>query len=361
VSVGPAPTPVDAGFTTIPVVDLAPWSSSPEARLALAREVVDACHRVGFFYHVGHGVPQAFCERWFEALQAFFALPERTKARIDKQLSPHFRGWERVGAELTGNRPDHREQLDVSSEHPPYAPDVEPPYLHLDGPNQWLPEDVLPGFRDLVNEFFARMGAVAERLMALISLGLGLDEGHFAGVFGERPLCFAKLIRYPRTPPGEAGVNAHHDAGFLAMLLQHGVGGLQAQNPAGAWVDIDPPPGAFVVNTGEMLQEMTGNYIVATTHRVITDEQRFSAAYFHGPDLRTRLDPVPLDESFARAVAASPRHAGAGFMARKAELEAGLEGIASQAGAGVYGQQLWNYYVRSYPENVRRHYPDLVP
>jgi hypothetical protein len=46
-------------------------------------------------------------------------------------------------------------------------------------------------------------------------------------------------------------------------------------------------------------------------------------------------------------------------MARRAELEAGLDGIASQAGAGVYGQQLWNYYVRSYPENVRRHHPDV--
>jgi isopenicillin N synthase-like dioxygenase len=360
VSARPAAGAVDAGFTSIPVVDLDPWAASSQARLALARDVVDACHRVGFFYLLGHGVPEAFCERWFEGLQAFFTLPEETKARIDKQLSPHFRGWERVGAELTGNKPDHREQLDVSSEHPPRGRDAEPPYLRLDGPNQWLPEDVLPGFRSLVGEFFDRMGAVADRLMALIALGLGLDEGHFARVFGERPLSLAKLIRYPATPPGEAGVNAHHDAGFLAMLLQHGVGGLQAQNPAGDWVDIDPPPGAFVVNTGEMLQEMTGNYIVATTHRVITTQQRFSAAYFCGPDLRTRLDPLPLDPAFAAAVSASPRHAGAGFMARRAELEAGVDGIASRSGAGIYGQQLWNYYVRSYPENVRRHYPDVA-
>jgi hypothetical protein len=104
---------------------------------------------------------------------------------------------------------------------------------------------------------------------------------------------------------------------------------------------------------------MTGNYFVATTHRVIAHQARFSSGYFHGPDLRTRLDPLPLDASFAAAVAASDRHAGAGFMAKRDELIAGRDGIAS-SGAQVYGQQLWNYYVRSYPDNVRRHYPDQL-
>jgi isopenicillin N synthase-like dioxygenase len=346
-------------FTAIPVVDLAAGRASGESRAALADQLREICHHVGFFTIVNHGVPPDFVDAYFDALQRFFALPEHEKARIDKRLSRHFRGWERVGAELTDNRPDYREQLDVSTENPPYPPDAEPVYLRLDGPNQWLPEDVLPGFRALVNEFFVRLGAVADELMALLSSGLGLAPDHLAGVFGERPLSFAKLISYPPTPPGEAGVNPHHDAGFLTILLQHEVGGLQAQNPRGDWIDVVPTPGAFVVNLGEMLQEMTGNYFVATTHRVITKQARFSSGYFHGPDLRTRLDPLPLDPSFAAAVAASERHARAGFMAKRHELVAGKDGISS-TGAGVFGQQMWNYYVRSYPDNVRHHYPDQI-
>jgi isopenicillin N synthase-like dioxygenase len=344
-------------FTTIPVVDLRRWHDSAAERAALADEVRAVCHEVGFFHLVGHGVPAAFVADYFAALHRFFALPEATKARIDKANSRHFRGWERVGAELTNNRPDHREQLDLSTENPPYPPDVEPVFLRLDGPNQWLPEDVLPGFHGIVEEFFARMGAVADELMDVLSTGLGLEPGHLRAVFGERPLSFVKLISYPPTPPGEAGVNAHHDAGFLTILLQHGVGGLQALNPNGEWIDVEPRDDAFVVNLGEMLQEMTGNYFVATTHRVITNEARFSSGYFHGPDLRTRLDPLPLGPEFAAAVAASERHATAGFMARREELVAGRDGIAS-TGAGVYGQQLWNYYRRSYPDNVRRHYDE---
>ena len=346
-----------SAFTTIPVVDLDRWRGSDVECAALAEDVRTICHEVGFFHLVGHGVPASFVADYFDALQRFFALPEATKARIDKALSPHFRGWERVGAELTDNRTDYREQVDLSTENPPYAPDVEPTYLRLDGPNQWLPDDVLPGFHALVEEFFTRMGAVADELMDVLSTGLGLHAGHLREVFGPRPLSFVKLIRYPPTPPGEAGVNAHHDAGFLTILLQHGVGGLQALNPHGEWIDVEPRPGAFVVNLGEMLQQMTGNYFVATTHRVIATEPRYSSGYFHGPDLRTRLDPLPLAPSFAAAVAASERHATAGFMARREELEAGRGGIAS-TGAAVYGEQLWNYYRRSYPDNVRRHYGD---
>jgi isopenicillin N synthase-like dioxygenase len=350
---------VPAAFTEIPEVDLFRWRGADADRRALATEVRRICHEVGFFQLVGHGVPDGFRARHFELLEAFFALPEDVKATIDKARSPHFRGWERVGAELTDNRTDYREQLDVSTENPPYPPDANPPYLRLEGPNQWLPEDVLPGFRGAVGELFARLGDVASELMEVLSVGLGLAPGYLRKVFGERPLSLAKLISYPPTPPGEAGVNAHHDAGFLTLLMQHGVGGLEVENPDGEWIAVPPRDDAFVVNLGEMLQRMTGNYFVATTHRVIAAEPRVSSGYFHGPDLRTPLASLPLAPELAAAVAASPRHAGAGFMAKRDELLAGRGGTRSTS-ADTYGQQLWNYYLRSYPANVRAHYPDLV-
>ena len=344
-------------FTAIPEVDLAEWSTDPSAFADRIRRIA---HEVGFFQLVGHGVSPAFIERHIEQQRRFFALPEVDKAAIDKMLSPHFRGWERIGAELTGGQPDLREQLDLSVEHPVRGLDIEPAYLRLDGPNQWLTEETLPGFRAHMGEFFTTMAALADTLLDAFSTALGLETDHLRTLFGERPLSFVKLISYPRTPPGGAGVNPHHDAGFLTLLLQHDAGGLQVRTPDGDWVDVPVRRDAFVVNIGEMLQEMTGNYFVATTHRVIAGEPRQSSAWFHGPDLRTRLDPLPLPASFAEAVEASPHHAAAGFMARRGEIESGLDGIASRSGAGVYGQQLWNYYCRSYPDNVARHHPDAL-
>jgi len=264
-----------------------------------------------------------------------------------------------VGAELTDNSVDYREQVDVWSELDPRPRDVSPTFLRLEGPNQWPDDKVAPDFRVLVERFQSEMGALADQLMAAMSLGLGLAADHLHDLFGERRMSLVKLIHYPPTPEGGAGVNGHHDTGFLTLLWQHGVAGLQVQNQEGEWIDVPADGDAIVVNLGEMLQSMTGNYFVATMHRVITAEERYSSGYFHGPELTTPLEPLPLEARFAAAVAASDHHRGAGFMARRDELLAGGRGVAS-ASADTYGQQLWNYFTRSYPDLVRRHHPDVA-
>ncbi len=350
-------------FTVIPAIDFGRWRAATDdrQRQAIADEICRECHDVGFFQLTEHGIEHAFLDEHARQRARFFALPESDRLSIDKRNSPHFRGFEPVGAELTGGRPDLREQLDLSSENPVRGLRLEPPYLRLDGPNQWPAEALLPGFRAHMDEFFTRMCALADELLEVFSIGLGFEPTRLREIFGPHPHSLVKLIHYPPTPAGGAGVNPHHDAGFLTLLMQHEVSGLQVQNSDGQWIDVAPTPGALVVNIGEMLQEMTGNYFVATTHRVIAGDERFSSAWFHGPDLTTRLDPLPLDSSFGDAVAASPWHASAGFMARKNELDAGVDGIGSDVGAGVYGQQLWNYYCRSYPDNVARHHADHHP
>ncbi|MBU3689965.1 MAG: isopenicillin N synthase family oxygenase, partial [Actinobacteria bacterium] len=279
--------------------------------------------------------------------------------RIAKVNSPYFRGWEDIGSELTDNKVDHREQLDLSTENPPYPAGTSPAFLRIDGPNQWLPESTLPGFRAAVVEFFRTMGELADELMSVLARGLGLPPTTFRDRFGERRYSLVKLISYPTTPKGGAGVNEHNDAGFLTLLLQHGVGGLQALNPNGDWIEVPPRDDAIVVNLGEMLQSMTGNYLVATKHRVVADQPRFSSAYFHGPDLRTSLAPLELDSRFVEAVAASPRHREAGFMAKRDELLSGASGTSSTS-ASLFGEQLWNYYTRSYPDLVAAHHADVA-
>lgn len=345
-------------FHEIPVLSLAAWNGPEADRTGFADELSAICHEVGFLSVVDHGIDPEFLRDYFDALKSFFALPEATKGQIDKINSPWFRGWERVGAELTDARVDYREQIDVWSELKPRGPDADPQYLRLEGPNQWLAEDQLPGFRALVERFQREMGDLADRLMEAMSVALGLDADHLAQRFGTDRMSLVKLIHYPPTPPGAAGVNPHHDTGFLTLLLQHGVGGLQVQNEHDAWIDVPVRDDAIVVNLGEMLQTITGNYFVATTHRVVTGEERYSSGYFHGPELATALAPLPLDDRFAAAVAASPHHRDAGFMAHPDELADGPRGIGS-APVDTYGQQLWNYFTRSYPELVARHHPDL--
>ena len=171
---------------------------------------------------------------------------------------------------------------------------------------------------------------------------------YFDRAFGTERMSLTKLIRYPATPEGQFGVNAHHDAGFLTLLAPGSTPGCRLNRLTGDWLNVPPVPNALVVNLGEILQSMTGNYLLATPHRVVATGPRQSAGYFHGSSLSMPLAPIALDERFARAVAASPRHRNAGFMARKEETEAGVGDMDSQHRPTTYGEQLWNYFCRSY-------------
>ena len=337
--------PDSPAFGELPIVDLARWRGSDTERRSLAAEVADVCHHVGFFVVVGHGIDSAFIDSVFSMM------------RIDKRRSRHFRSWEAVGTEFTNNRPDIREQVDLWSEPGPGARcrSGVPPAARAESVVQ---RRCTARIRRDHAPLVCRVGAVADELLGVMSLGLEVDEGYLSTMFGAEPMSLTKLIRYPPTPGGSAGVNAHHDTGSFTLLAPGETPGLQIENQIGEWIAAPSVPGAFVVNLGEMLQGLTANYFRATPHRVITSDTRSSAAYFHGPSLDTPLVPLPLAERFCAAVAASPRHADAGFMASAAEMEAGVDDVQSAQRAAGYGEQLWNYFTRRYPDLVAAHYPD---
>jgi isopenicillin N synthase-like dioxygenase len=346
----------------IPIIDLAPWfNGNSRQRRALCARIGRVGHQVGFFYIVNHGIPETATRTYLAALKAFFALPAEIRQSIDKHNSPQFRGWEGTGTELTNNLIDCREQIDIGVDREAVA-DPDPYYLALIGPNQWPPEASLPGFRQAVDDYFARLSALSREILRILSLALGLEERHIEQVFGADPAPYLKLIRYPRTGDGEQGVGVHKDSGFLTLLLQDETPGLEAQANDGSWHRVDPLAGSLVVNTGELLQLVTHNYLIATPHRVINrgGEARYSSAFFYSPDLRTRLDPLPIDAGLIARAKRSPRHSGEGLMASRAELQAGLGGMESRVRPVVFGERYWQRWVRSYPDIARKFYPALV-
>lgn len=346
----------------IPVIDLAPWFAGTAARRReLCLRIGHIGHETGFFYIVNHGIPEPVTANYLAAMKAFFGLPKTAKAAIDKRRSPQFRGWEAFGSELTNNRIDDREQIDIGVDRPAIV-DPDPYYLALVGPNQWPAPELLPGFRDTVSDYFARLANLSREVLRMMSVALGLDEMHIERVFGADPSPYLKLIRYPRTSDGGQGVGVHKDSGFLTLLLQDEQAGLEAQANDDNWYRVDPLPGSLVVNTGELLQLVTHNYFIATPHRVVNrdSKERYASAFFYSPDLQTRLDPLPIDAALIARARRNPRHRDEGLMASRAELLAGAGGMASRAQPAVFGDRYWQRWVRSYPEIARRYYPDLV-
>ncbi|WP_405540130.1 isopenicillin N synthase family oxygenase [Streptomyces sp. NBC_00075] len=289
--------------TALPVIDLSRFRAPDTDRGAFLAELRSAAHEVGFFYVTGHGVPVSVRDEALDAARAFFALPEERRLEIENLNSPQFRGYTRTGTEYTAGSADWREQIDIGPERA--ALDVgpgDPDYLRLVGPNQW--PTALPELRDIVLRWQAEALRVSREVLRALAAALGQDEDYFDQWFDDEAAVHVKIVHYPPRPAADAdqGVGAHKDYGYLALLQQDEVGGLQVQGEDGGWIDAVPVPDAFVFNIGEMLEIATQGYLKATQHRVVSPQSgvdRYSIPFFLGPRLDAVVKPLQLPPELA--------------------------------------------------------------
>ncbi|GLZ47166.1 2-oxobutyrate oxidase [Actinomycetospora sp. NBRC 106375] len=285
----------------LPVLDLRRFRSGDHSadRGAFLDELRRAAREVGFFTVVGHGIPPALTARLDEEVRAFFALPLDERLTIENTASPHFRGYSRVGTERTAGAADQREQIDIGPERAPVSGDAR--YWGLVGPNQWPP--ALPALRAAVLAWQDEALRVSREILRALAASLGQAEDHFDRWFDEESHLHLKVLHYPGGAATAQGVGAHKDYGFLALLHQDDVGGLEVQVPgADAWIGAAPVPDGYVVNIGEMLEVATRGYLTATRHRVVgpaAGVDRYSVAFFLGPRLDAVVEPVDLPPELA--------------------------------------------------------------
>jgi len=322
----------------LPVIDLSDLDA-PAGRDRLR----EATHEVGFFYLTGHGVDADLVTRLQRVTREFFALPAAAKDAVRMIRSPHFRGYNRLGGELTNGQTDWREQIDIGIDREPITGASD--YLRLQGPNQWPTE--LPELRSVVTEFGEAMSTVSLTLLRRWAQSLGSPPDLFDAAFAHTPATLIKLIRYPArradSSSGEQGVGAHKDSGVLTLLLvEQGSSGLQVEAVDGSWIDARPVDGAFIVNIGEMLEVATNGYLRATRHRVVTPvgaPERISIPYFFSPALDAVIPTVQLP----------------------AELQKNARGIERDPANPLYhtyGENTWKSRTRAHPDVFQRWYPD---
>lgn len=325
----------------LPILDLSQLDDGPEQAEAFRAALREAAHEVGFFYLTGTGISADLESRLHRAAREFFALPDAEKLSIENVLSPHFRGYTRIGGERTKGKVDWREQIDIGPERSPVAGG--PAFLRLIGPNLW--PEAQPELREVIEQWHATLSDVARRLLRAWAEALGADAGYFDDHFGE-PSTLIKVVRYPGStnPVPQQGVGAHKDSGVLTLLwVEPGKGGLQVERD-GVWVDAPPVPGAFVVNIGELLEYATGGYLQATNHRVVSPtapDDRISIPFFFNPALDKRLPVIELPTELAtrsRGVTADPDN----------PIHA------------LYGENALKSRLRAHPDVAAIHHPDLV-
>ncbi len=282
-------------FVEIPVLDLARTDEGTAGERALAAELRQAAIDVGFFYVIGHGVPQSVIDDAFAVARRFFAWPLERKQVV--AVDPRHRGFLKVGGARMSDqaKPDLKESFLFGVDLPLSDPDVRAG-KPLMGPNQW-PAD-LPELRDAVERYALAMRACGNRVLRLFALALDLPPDHFLPLFA-RPLARGSLLYYPPQPPAmgadQFGVSAHTDYGALTFVCQGEVGGLEVRNRAGDWIDAPPVAGSFIVNIGDLMARWTNDVFVSTPHRVVnkSGRERYSIAYFFDPHIDTVIEALP--------------------------------------------------------------------
>jgi isopenicillin N synthase-like dioxygenase len=309
------PTRPDA-HAGIPVVDVSSLFHSKSAeRQATDDAILAAAGEIGFLNIVGlpANVPVGGAAR--AKLLRIFGLDKSVLQRLWRrkfapQHSNLYRGWFPV---QPGNLTS-KEGMDIGADVAYGATLVEPgDPLREETP---LPaEEALPGWRAAIAAYYRALDGVCATLMQSIARSLELDEHYFDRTF-HHGLSTLRLLRYPLRNPEELaacahpgvwvsdGAERHHligaahtDSGFMTLLAQDGVPGLQAHTRAGSWVDVAPLEHSLAVNFGQLLELWSAGRIKATEHRVVgAGHERYSIPFFYEARADAEISPLPIDD-----------------------------------------------------------------
>jgi isopenicillin N synthase-like dioxygenase len=297
-------------MSKVPAIDIARFYGGSEAdRRAIGKAVAQACETIGFFMVAGHQVDAQLIHDVRAIALEFFDLPLIEKRRVLPPQDVLLRGYTAPETNtLSRSRkietpPDMRELMSAGS------PDItgreygEYPGARLFyTPNIW-PEHP-PALPRLFTAYVRAMEHLSRDLMRLFALGLDLSETYFDDKIDHHFAAFHALHYGARpTPPlpGQLRAGAHSDFGSLTVLYPPDSGdGLEVLAPSGEWIAVDPEPGVFVINIGDLMQRWTNDRWTSTLHRVVNPsdtegwrQRRLSLGFFCHPNYDAMVSCLP--------------------------------------------------------------------
>jgi len=247
-------------LNTLPVLSLA------DDPAQFAQAIGDSFKTFGFAMVKDHGIDPDLIDRAWKLTAEFFALPEAEKRSYHNPAIAGARGYTPFGTEIAKDAKAHdlKEFWHVGRDLPEGSPlaDASMP------PNVWpaRPE----GFKDLFEELYRQFDVTGATILSRIAVYLGLDEHWFDPAI-EDGNSVMRLLHYPPIEglDGEAiRAGAHGDINLITLLLGAEEAGLELLYKGEEWISASPPPGALVINVGDMLERLTNHVLPSTIHRV---------------------------------------------------------------------------------------------
>ena len=284
---------------SIPIVDFADFTSGDQQRQQnFVQTVGDSLKDIGFFALKNHGIPLELIKQSYEKADEFFGLSDEEKMTYARREISHQRGYTAFGVEHAKDNPapDLKEFWQTGRTHK----DNEKPSYPA---NIW-PDESVPGFRTTIDDLYSRMESLSGDLLSACSLYLGKSRDWLVEMTNDGNTIM-RIIHYPplgeNVPEGAVRSAAHEDINFITLLVTATADGLEVMDHDGTWIKVEGDERYIIVDSGDMIQNLTNGLFKSTTHRVVNPStnsaRRFSMPMFVHP--RNSIDLTPRPEFIA--------------------------------------------------------------
>lgn len=244
---------------TIPLISLSNLSTHE-----FAEAIGSSFREYGFAMVRDHGIDEDLIARGWALSRAFFALPDETKRAYAIAGLAGQRGYTPFGTEIAKGAPerDLKEFWHVGRTLP-----TGDPLEAVMPPNVW--PDELPDFQPTFTALYNAFEQAGQRILGAVAVYLGMQDNWFDSAI-DKGNSILRLLHYPPVSgdPSAVRAGAHEDINLITLLLGAEESGLEVLHRNGQWLRMNPPPGAMVINVGDMLQRLTNHVLPSTTHRV---------------------------------------------------------------------------------------------
>lgn len=280
---------------SIPVLDLRDFHASGDRRTNFIIQLGQALEKTGFFAITHHGVDSALIQQAYQVAEQFFELPEAIKQQYEVPELHGQRGFTSFGQEHAKDHPypDLKEFWHVGRDLLAGHPLTE----HY-AANLQVAE--VPQFHPVMTQLYAQLEVCAAELLKACALYLGEPETLLSDMIQESDTIL-RIIHYPPIPadahPSSLRSAPHEDINLITLLCEATDDGLELLQRDGSWLPIPALPGQIIVDSGDMLQQLTNGVLKSTTHRVVNPtgdrRRRFSMPCFVHPRQEIDLTPLP--------------------------------------------------------------------
>ncbi|XP_076883125.1 anthocyanin synthase-like [Bidens hawaiensis] len=272
----------------VPIIDLSHINSTdPTTQQACRDDIVKVATEWGVMHLVNHGISSDLISRVKSAGEVFFDQPVDEKEKYCNDIgSGKIQGY---GSRLANNACGQLEWEDY--------------FFHLVFPEDkrdltiWpsTPSDYIPA----TTEYARQLRALATKIFAALSLGLGLEEGRLENEVGgmEELLLQLKINYYPKCPQPELalGVEAHTDVSALTFILHNMVPGLQLFYE-GKWITAKCVPDSIIMHIGDTIEILSNGKYKSILHRGLVNKEKVRiswAVFCEPPKEKIILKPLP--------------------------------------------------------------------